>query len=66
MGSGDESGSSATRKPGTFIDILIAVVESNTGSDSTEAFGLLLDLSHRAIHRESEYSKGTNKPRSEV
>ena len=39
MASGDESGLPPTREPGTFIDILIAVVESNTGYDSAEPSG---------------------------
>jgi len=38
MASGDESGL-RIREPGTFIDILIAVVESNTGYDSARPSG---------------------------
>ena len=39
MASGDEPVPSRTREPGTFIDVLIAVVESNTGYDSARPSG---------------------------
>ena len=39
MASGDEPGTSQNLEPGMFIDILIAVVESNTGYDSARPSG---------------------------
>ncbi len=39
MASGDELGTSQNWEPSMFVDILIAVVESNTGYDSARPSG---------------------------